>query len=132
MYQIQDQSQRPLTTAHLAQTMSLLLLSNEELRDKVLSELASNPALELVEETVCPNCRRPLKGAEPCTICSSSHEADGPIVFLSPRESLRNARPSAQDDQLPDQEPAAPEDLTTHVLRQLASDLKPDERRLAI
>jgi RNA polymerase sigma-54 factor len=132
MLQIQDQSQRPLTTAHLAQTMSLLLLSNDELRDKIISELASNPALELVEESVCPNCRRPLKGPEPCSICSSTHEADSPIVFLSPRQSIRPARSSVQDDQLPDQEPAAPEDLTTHVLRQLAADLKPSERRLAI
>jgi RNA polymerase sigma-54 factor len=61
MYQYQDQSLRPLTTAHLAQTMSLLVLSNVELRDKVLSELSTNPALELLDERKCPGCQRPLR-----------------------------------------------------------------------
>ena len=40
MLQIQDQSLRHVATAHLAQTMSLLALSNQELPDKVLEELA--------------------------------------------------------------------------------------------
>jgi hypothetical protein len=34
MLQSQDQSLRPLTTAHLAQTVSLLTLPNQELRDR--------------------------------------------------------------------------------------------------
>jgi RNA polymerase sigma-54 factor len=54
---------KPLTTAHLAQTMTLLELSAVELRQKVESELAQNPALELVEENRCPTCRRLLHGA---------------------------------------------------------------------
>ena len=51
MLQIQDQSLRHVATAHLAQTMSLLALSNQELQDKVLEELAENPALEMLEES---------------------------------------------------------------------------------
>ncbi len=35
MFQVQEHSLRPLTTAHLAQTMTLLALSNLELREKV-------------------------------------------------------------------------------------------------
>ncbi len=132
MFQVQEQSQRPLTTAHLAQTMSLLLLSNMELRDAVMTELSSNPALELVEETVCPNCQRRLKVPGPCPACSIPQQEQDPIVFLSPRESYRPSIPQKLEDQPPDQEPAAPEDLTTHVLQQLASDLQPDDRRLAI
>jgi RNA polymerase sigma-54 factor len=131
MLQIQEQSQRPLTTAHLAQTMSLLLLSNMELRDTVMTELSSNPALELVEESVCPNCQRRLKTPGPCPTCSIQQQEQDPIVFLSPRESYRPSRPFTHDEQLPDQEPAAPEDLTTHVLQQLASDLSPEDRKLA-
>ncbi len=65
MLQVQDQSIRPLTTAHLAQTMTLLALSNLELRDKVLGELAANPALELLEDRVCPACHRHLATARP-------------------------------------------------------------------
>lgn len=132
MLQIQDQSLRPLTTAHLAQTMSLLLLSNQELRDKVLSELSSNPALELVEEPVCPHCHRRLKTSGPCPICSRGNEDGTPIVFLSPRESLWFSRLPAKDDPLPEHEPAAPEDLTIHILHQLAADIQPEDRRLAI
>jgi RNA polymerase sigma-54 factor len=131
MLQVQEQSQRPLTTAHLAQTMSLLLLSNMELRDTVMTELSSNPALELVEEIVCPNCQRRLKSAGPCPTCSVQQQEQDPIVFLSPRESYRPSRSFTHDEQPPDQEPAAPEDLTTHVLQQLASDLRPEDRKLA-
>lgn len=133
MLQIQDQSQRPLTTAHLAQTMSLLLLSNLELKDKVISELAGNPALELVEESICPHCRKPLPRVGPCPICSRQNVEGEPIVFLSPRESLRPARSLRQyQEDLPHQEPAAPEDLTISVLRQLAADLSPEDRSLAL
>jgi len=47
LVQIHSTSIRPLTTAHLAQTMSLLELTAEELRQKIEGELAENPALEL-------------------------------------------------------------------------------------
>jgi RNA polymerase sigma-54 factor len=112
--------------------MSLLLLSNQELKDKVLSELAQNPALELVEETICPQCRRPLHGPTPCPICSLPSTDESPIVFLSPRESQRRARNPIPDGQPLEEEPAAPESLTIHVLQQLAGDLEPDDRQLAI
>ena len=132
MLQIQNQSQRPLTTAHLAQTMSLLLLSNIELRDKVMAELSVNPALELVEERICPHCRRRLTSPGACPICSIQQSDEGPIVFLSPRESYRSTTTrSAQEDTLPDQEPTAPEDLTIYVLQQLASNLNANDRQLA-
>lgn len=132
MLQIQDQSQRPLTTAHLAQTMSLLLLSNMELKDKVLSELSSNPALELVEEPICPQCHKPLPPSGPCPVCSRQPEQGEPIVFLSPRESLKPSHTQRyQERELPDQEPAAPEDLCIYVLQQLAADLDPEDRQLA-
>ncbi|NIS81497.1 MAG: hypothetical protein GTO14_15135 [Anaerolineales bacterium] len=133
MLQIQDQSQRPLTTAHLAQTMSLLQLSNLELKDKVISELSANPALELVDEPICPHCRKPLPRVGPCPVCSRRHSEGEPIVFLSPRDSLRPARSSMQrEEEMPDREPAAPEDLTINVLQQLAADLSPEDRRLAL
>lgn len=133
MYQYQDQSLRPLTTAHLAQTMSLLVLSNMELRDRVISELSSNPALELLEDRICPGCHRPLRSNAPCPVCSRKKEGDGdPIVFLSPRDSIRPSRKRQLEDQPLDREPAAPEDLTTFVIRQLAADLLPEDRRLAL
>jgi RNA polymerase sigma-54 factor len=131
MLQVQESSLRPLTTAHLAQTMSLLSLSHLELRDKVMGELASNPALELVEERVCPGCHRPLSNGAPCPRCSQAPDGAMAIVFLSPRESVRPAPRLRPEDRPADQEPAAPEDLAIHVLQQLAADLAPEDRRLA-
>jgi RNA polymerase sigma-54 factor len=132
MLQIQDQSLRPLTTAHLAQTMSMLVLSNQELRDRVIAELASNPALEIQDERVCPGCKRVLRGTIRCPVCTQKSKHDEPLVFLSPRDSMRQY-PSRSFEEAPtDQEPAAPEDLTTYVLRQLAAELQHEDRPLAI
>lgn len=131
MLQIQDQSLRPLTTAHLAQTMSLLTLSNQELRGEIIAEMASNPALELVDERICPNCRRKLSTFGPCPICSQRSLEEEPIVFLSPRETSRRTYSTPPSEDLPVQEPAAPEDLTVYVLRQMASDLEEQHRPIA-
>ncbi len=131
MLQVQDHSLRPLTTAHLAQTMTLLALSNLELRDKVLGELANNPALELLEDRVCPACHRHLPQPGPCPACSRAQAEDGPIVFLSPRESSYPRRDTQAGDQPAEREPAAPEDLAVHVMQQLAADLDPADRYLA-
>jgi len=132
MFQVQDHSLRPLTTAHLAQTMSLLVLSNAELQEKVDSELSSNPALELLEERVCPSCRRPLNASGSCPICSLGDRKDlEPIVFLSPRDSIHPSRRLSYEDPPPDQEPAAPENLALNILQQLAADLDPEDRKLA-
>ena len=133
MLQIQEQGLRPLTTAHLAQTMSLLVLSNQELRHRVQEELDRNPALEWVGERVCPSCHRPLHRAGPCPSCTAppSGRADGPIVFLSPRSASHFTPRHGGDEDYADLEPAAPEDLPVHVLQQLAADLQGDERTIA-
>lgn len=131
MLQIQDHSIRPLTTAHLAQTMTLLALSNQELREKVLAEVAGNPALELLEDRVCPGCQRHLHGKGPCPACSSQAPQDHAIVFLSPRDFARPGNGRTLEETPPEQEPAAPEDLAIHVLEQLAAELLPEDRRLA-
>ncbi len=134
MFQLQDQSQRPLTTAHLAQTMSLLLLSNQELKDKVISELAENPALELVEEKICPQCKKRIQQPGPCPVCSRKSDGDETIVFLSPRVSQNLNRSSSRHDDFEpmDREIVAPESLATFVLEQLAADLEPEDRKLAL
>ncbi|MCJ7566322.1 MAG: hypothetical protein MUO58_02135 [Anaerolineales bacterium] len=130
--QTHDQSLRPLTTAHLAQTMSLLVLSNQELHDRVITELSANPALELLDERVCPGCHRPLSGSGPCPVCSRQVEGEEPIVFLSPRDSYRPSRKRTLEDQRLEQEPAAPEDLSIYVMHQLAADLKQEDRHVAV
>ena len=126
-------SLRPLTTAHLAQTMTLLGLTVGELRQKIETELAENPALELVEEHRCPVCHRPQPNSGLCPLCSRlpSATSEQPIVFLSPREDFQHHGVLSAED-LPDDNLAPEvEDLPTFVLRQIAAELAPEDRSLA-
>jgi RNA polymerase sigma-54 factor len=133
MFQTHQQSLRPLTTAHLAQTMTLLSLTADELREQIESELASNPALELIEERRCPTCHRPLPPRGTCPTCSSpkSDAAEEPIVFVSPREDF-NFTSGVNSEEMPeDNYSSTTEDLPTFVLRQIASELDGSERAIA-
>jgi RNA polymerase sigma-54 factor len=108
--------------------MSLLALSNQELQDKVLEELAENPALELLEDLVCPTCKKRLPAHGPCPKCSTPHTDDESVVFISPREGSGTSRYEDDGDEL---EPAAPESLAIHVLEQLAAELDVEDRPIA-
>ncbi len=126
--------QRPVTTAHLAQTMSLMSLTIEELRQKIDAELSDNPALELIEERYCPSCGRSIYEAGPCPICSHPKDiaSEEPIVFVSPREDFFSPRGNLSPNELPDEEIAPElEDLPTYVMRQIAPDMEIDDLRLA-
>ena len=120
-------------SAHLAQTMTLLGLTLGELQQKIDSELASNPALELMEERTCPMCQRPLPPRGPCPICSqpASSESQDPIVFISPREDFYTGSASSTGE-VPE-EPFVSEsvDLPSYVLRQAAADLPTEDRVVA-
>lgn len=131
MFQYQDQSLRQQATAHLAQTMALLALANGELQEKVLEELNANPALELLEERICPNCRRRLPPGRACPRCSAQTTTDEPVVYISPRDSFRPAGGMPIDETDAMRDIAAPEDLPTYVLQQLAATLLPEDRQLA-
>ncbi len=132
---LQDQYQQTTTTtsAHLAQTMTLLALTADELQQKVESELSTNPALELLEERRCPMCKRLLPPKGSCPICSqpAAFDSQDPIVFVSPREDFY-AGSSSNTTEVPD-EPYASEsvDLPSYVLRQVAADLPVQDRNLA-
>ena len=133
MFQNQWQQTSTHTSAHLAQTMTLLSLTAAELQQKIDSELANNPALELVEERRCPMCKRLLPPTGPCPICSQpkSENSDDPIVFISPREDFYTGTGTGSGE-VPD-EPYASEmiDLPTYVLKQAAADLKVEDRLIA-
>jgi len=137
MFQYQNQSIRPLTTAHLAQTMTLLGMTVEELNQKIDSELAKNPALELVEDRRCPTCRRLLSVSGPCPICSRPQflGTDEPIVFVSPHSEGFDYHSRMGGDfnteEFPEDNIAPAEDLPTYVMRQIASDLLAEDRLIA-
>jgi RNA polymerase sigma-54 factor len=133
---LQSQSQllRPMTTAHLAQTMTLMGLTSQELRQKIEAELASNPALELIEDHFCPSCHRPLPYSGFCPICSRQQgvSSDEPIVFVSPREDFYSIGGRVSPEDMPDEELGAEViDLPQFVLRQIAPELPPEDRAIA-
>lgn len=129
-------SLRPLTTAHLAQTMTLLELTTVELRQKIEAELSSNPALELIEETRCPGCGRILSGRGLCPVCSQPKftTSEEPIVFLSSRDDFfsHDRALVSEEDYSEDDYTSSIEELPAFVLRQIAPELKPDERAVAV
>jgi RNA polymerase sigma-54 factor len=133
LLQRQTPALRPLTTAHLAQTMTLLNLNADELGQTVETALATNPALELAPMRRCRTCQRVLPPEGPCPLCSRPQNiaSDEPIVFLSPpQDTPSRSGPPVAD--LPDREdPAESETLPEYVLRQIASELSPSDRPLA-
>lgn len=140
MFQIQTQGLRPLTTAHLAQTMTLLHMNAAELAQKIEGELAQNPALELIEERRCPMCRRRLIDSGPCPVCSrpASVSVEEPIVFVSSRDDfIQNSThglssQSNNYNELPDDNlSAAIDDLPTYVLHQIATEIAHEDREMA-
>jgi RNA polymerase sigma-54 factor len=113
--------------------MALLELSAAELEQKVEAELARNPALELKDAHRCPRCNLLLTDLNTCPRCSppASRLAEEPIVFVSP---VKDFHQGASQDilDLPDDNlPASDEDLPTYVLRQIAFELRPEDRLLA-
>ncbi|GAB4535704.1 MAG: RNA polymerase factor sigma-54 [Anaerolineales bacterium] len=137
MHQIQSQGlHTTLATAHLTQTMSLLVMNVEELGEKIHALLAENPALELREPTHCPQCLRPLRGAARCPICSHPQSDGEPVVFLSSRwdaaefQSTRSTG-STEDETTFEEYLPQTRDLPTYILQQLAPSLAPEDRPLA-
>ena len=138
MFQIQKQEQRPQITAHLAQTMSLLQMPATEIRQKIRTELSNNPALEIVEDSRCPNCGRTQTTPGPCPVCSQPFDTrtDEPIVFISspddfPSQFRDNGSLKSTSDVSYDSLAAVEENLASFVLRQIASEIEEDERLIA-
>ncbi|HVP20525.1 MAG TPA: hypothetical protein VMS73_01545 [Anaerolineaceae bacterium] len=134
MFQVPYTTIRPLTTAHLAQTMTLLSLTADELRQQIDNELAANPALELLEERRCPTCHRPLPPKGPCPVCSQPSDQlnDEPIVYISPREDFFSGGGSGtDDDEMEDPFSSSAEELPSYVLRQVGPDLDHQDRKIA-
>ncbi len=132
----QQQIQSPMTSAHIAQTMTLLYMTSTELLQTIDVELSKNPALELINERRCPMCGRVLPPQGPCPICSQPKtlDPDGTIVFVSPRDDFytySGNRTSYSNDVIEDPYSSVNIDLPTYVLRQVAPELAVDEREIA-
>ena len=126
---------RPVTTAHLAQTMSLLEMNNNELAEKIQAELANNPALEAAEKNSCPVCNRRLIN-QLCPTCSNPLRSSDmePLVFVSSRTRKLSGSSSASYDQDFDSfenYSVDTVDLPYYVLSQIRTELLADERSIA-
>ena len=136
MYQNQKIETRMQPSAHLAQTMTMLGMSSEEIREKIESELAQNPFLEMVEERICPTCKRKLPENGKCPICSQPQleRSKENIVFVSPKEDLAainfNSAIEPYRDE-PDYDSAQTENLATYVLKQIGPDLDDNQKLIA-
>jgi RNA polymerase sigma-54 factor len=139
MFQTQNQELRPQITAHLAQTMSLLEMPATEIRQKIRTELANNPALEIVEDRHCPSCGRTLNAPGPCPVCSQPFDTqrDDPIVFISSPDDFSGSYQGSSSSSSSyyelsyDNLAPAVEDLPAFVLRQIAPEIREDERLIA-
>jgi len=133
MYQTQRQTTRPQITAHLAQTMTLLTKAVEELNEEIEKELAANPALELNEELHCPMCNRIIPRNGFCTYCTKpkSMSADETVVFISLRNDFISRSDNYDEDMQDEQMAVMVEELPAIILRQIASELKIEDRPIA-
>ena len=135
MFQRQIQEIKPLTTAHLAQTMTLLHMTIDEIKQQIDSELSSNPALEMRDERRCPTCNRLLQERERCPICSLPGDVnmEEPVVFVSPKDDF-NPRSDVGGDDYSEKHEYSPstDDLPTYVLKQVLPDLSNEDRQYAI
>lgn len=137
MLQYQRQVLKPITTAHLAQTMSLLVMSNLELEERIEKEISENPALEIVESRRCPTCNMVLVNPGPCPICSKAHDNDinEPIVFTTSQDYFNGeseGRSNNYDEtNIEEVSYKSHDDLSTYVFKQIAPDLNENEARIA-
>lgn len=133
MYQTQRHTTRSQITAHLAQTMTLLTKTVVELNEEIEKELASNPALELVEEIRCPTCNRLIPSNGFCTSCASprSMNSEETVVFISPRSDFIQKIGISEEDRQDDQTAVMIEELPAVILKQIANDLRVEERPIA-
>lgn len=134
--QIQSPALRLKPSAHLTQTMGLLELNIEALRQKIERELSSNPALELLKHPRCPGCQRVLPPSGICPVCSATPSQDTPeaIVFVSPQRDLNYSITKgafSEDEEPPAEYTPEEEDLATYILRQIAPELERDDRPIA-
>ena len=134
MYQRQFQKIQHQTTAHLAQTMTLLSMNNIELSQEIERALNDNPALELSDERVCPQCNRRIFRGQICPRCSQPKDiiSDDSVVFLSSRSDFFEHKGNFNSDDIsPEEISSKKEELPTFVLRQIVYDLEEDEQKIA-
>lgn len=133
MFQIQRPEIKPMVTAHLAQTMTLLEKSNLELVNTIEEALANNPALDLEQPKLCQVCKTPLITTDYCPICTRSSAENEPIVFTTLRDTTPQYPVTEGGDEFIAEEIyyKTHEDLPSYVLKQVANELDREDLLIA-
>jgi len=116
-------------TTHIIVTTNLLTLTNVELEALVETELAENPALEMVEQQHCLRCDAPIE-KPPCPHCMRELLA-GRTVNVETGHRAESSRARLNQDYDPMQLVMQPTRLADHVLSQLGPQLEPAELPIA-
>ena len=134
MYQRPFQKIQAQTTAHLAQTMSLLNMNIGELDQEIDKALNENPALVVCDEIHCLKCGYVIQPDQICPRCSSKALESGSdsIVFVSQKEDFFRKETQDVDEFFPDEQFGQQEiGLDEYILTQIAADLLEEERTIA-
>src|SRR5215470_5914247 len=73
--QINQQVQVRVASPQLVAANHILALSSAELQSFIYHEMSENPALDMEETPVCPQCGRPLQGPV-CQVCQQRQQLD--------------------------------------------------------
>ncbi|MFI5273384.1 MAG: RNA polymerase factor sigma-54 [Ktedonobacterales bacterium] len=75
--QLSQQLPSRVASPQLVAANHILALSSAELQNLIHKEVDENPALEVEEVSVCPQCAHPLQGTY-CPTCAASQKQDAP------------------------------------------------------
>jgi RNA polymerase sigma-54 factor len=124
------------TTAHIIQAMTLLKLNNQQLKEKIDSEI-DNPALIWTENSICPSCGKDLGGKRFCLSCANeiinkANDFQDPVVMVSvPTDNSYETYAEGDYSDPYEEMNMAEETLPEFILKQITSDLVPEYRLLA-
>ena len=128
-----SQDMRTWVSPSLIEANYILSLSRLELQAVIAAEMDANPALELDDRPVCPQCGTVLDGAF-CPVCLVSHRRDQPTEnFEDFPEVMVTAHSTAEDSD--DFDPltlvAQGEDVREQILLDARSALDPSDHPIA-
>ncbi|MGV8027276.1 MAG: hypothetical protein AB2L18_12030 [Anaerolineaceae bacterium] len=123
---------KPQTTAHLAQTMTLLNMGNGEVEEEIQKNLAENPALEIEEIHHCVICGSEISFGSFCKKCMNNQlQQDAQyLTFVSIREFPTSDQVSDNEDYFEDGT-IDRQTLPEYVLRQVGMEMEDREKLVA-
>lgn len=120
------------TTAHLAQSMTLLNMGGGELEEEIQKNLAANPALEIDEVRRCAVCGSEIAHGTRCNTCMQRQiRSESTVVsFISTRERTTSFIDGDQQDYF-EEINVDRQTLPEYILKQIGWNLSDPEKMVA-